>query len=420
MLLNRRGWSNFLSCRVLRAGVGVPGLRRDAGAPPRRRARWPATTAATASRCPGPAASCGSVSVARHGAGTEQLERELEALVAPASRCSGSTPTSRGRRRRGAGAAPLRRRRRPACSWAPRWWPRATTSRTSRWAWCWTPTPRCASPTSAPRSARSRWWPSWRAAAAAAPRGGRVMVQALDPDARALRHAAATTPTASWRASSSAARRCGYPPYGHLIRVVCSSPEPGPELAAAEAVRERIDAAGVPVLGPGAAVPPRRGASARSSWSRRASATPAIAAVRAAVEAVAAERAHAARQLRGRRRPAVARSAVTALGGRTQVPHGRPRPSSRERRGRGRRARRPARPRGGGPPRGRDVVHPPLRRPRPQEPRHAGRPLRRRAARPGRADGGPHARRPRRGPGRAAARASRSGCWSTGSAPTLR
>ena len=42
VLLNRRGWSNFLSCRSLRARVGVPRLRRDArAAPGRRRDRLP-------------------------------------------------------------------------------------------------------------------------------------------------------------------------------------------------------------------------------------------------------------------------------------------------------------------------------------------------------------------------------------------
>ena len=51
LLLNRRGWSNFLTCRDLREGVGVPAVRRRAGAAPRRAGASPATTAATASGC---------------------------------------------------------------------------------------------------------------------------------------------------------------------------------------------------------------------------------------------------------------------------------------------------------------------------------------------------------------------------------
>ena len=67
-------------------------------------------------------------------------------------------------------------------------------------------------------------------------RGGRVIVQALDPDARALRHAAAPRRrAASSRTSCRGARRSRYPPYGHLIRVVCSAAEPGPEHEAADA-----------------------------------------------------------------------------------------------------------------------------------------------------------------------------------------
>ena len=42
VLLNRRGWSNFLTCKTLREGVGVPELRRRARPAPRRaRARLP-------------------------------------------------------------------------------------------------------------------------------------------------------------------------------------------------------------------------------------------------------------------------------------------------------------------------------------------------------------------------------------------
>ena len=82
VLLNRRGWSNFLSCRscarvwecpncdvtlVLHRGLSEMACHHCGhreGAP---------------QVCP----DCGSASVARHGAGTEQLERELEELVAP-------------------------------------------------------------------------------------------------------------------------------------------------------------------------------------------------------------------------------------------------------------------------------------------------------------------------------------------------
>ena len=82
-----------------------------------------------------------------------------------------------------------------------------------------------------------------------------------------------------------------YPPYGHLIRVVCSAANAGPELAAATEVRELVAAAGVPALGPAPLF--RRQARWRVQLVVRSrDREPAIAAVRAAVERVAGAREH--------------------------------------------------------------------------------------------------------------------------------
>ena len=79
----------------LRARVDVPELRGRARAPSRRRPASPAITAATAGAAPSRCEECGSVAVARHGAGTESVEEELrEAFGDRSFRCSGSTPTS--------------------------------------------------------------------------------------------------------------------------------------------------------------------------------------------------------------------------------------------------------------------------------------------------------------------------------------
>jgi primosomal protein N' len=80
-----------------------------------------------------------------------------------------------------------------------------------------------------------------------------------------------------------------YPPFGNLIRVVCSSEEAGPEIAAAEALRERI--AEVPVLGP-APLFRRQGRHRSQLVIKSPQRAPAIAAVRAAVQAVAGNRPH--------------------------------------------------------------------------------------------------------------------------------
>jgi primosomal protein N' (replication factor Y) len=123
--------------------------------------------------------------------------------------------------------------------------------------------------------------------------GGRVIVQALDPEARALSHAAAHDSTAFLADELPRREVFAYPPYGHLIRVVCSAEEAGPEHKAAAAVRERVEAAGVPVLGPAPLF--RRQARWRAQLVIRSrEREPAIAAVRAAVEAVAGDRRHAA------------------------------------------------------------------------------------------------------------------------------
>src|SRR5213076_367031 len=64
--------------------------------------------------------------------------------------------------------------------------------------------------------------------------GGRVIVQALDPEARALRHAAAHDSEGFLAGELERRRLLRYPPFAHLIRVVCSCDAPGPEVEAAE------------------------------------------------------------------------------------------------------------------------------------------------------------------------------------------
>jgi len=122
-------------------------------------------------------------------------------------------------------------------------------------------------------------------------RGGRVIVQALEPEARALRYAADHDSSGFLEGELPRREAFAYPPYGHLIRVVFAAEEHGPENAAAEAVRELVAAAGVPVLGPAPLF--RRQARHRAQLVVRSrEREPAIAAVRDAVEAVAADRAH--------------------------------------------------------------------------------------------------------------------------------
>ena len=147
VLLNRRGWSNFLTCRSCGRAWECPSC--DVTLVMHRSDRLLAChhcghREGVPARCP----DCGSVSIARHGTGTERLEAELDVGL-PVFRLDAdvgdpATVLARFEARRGG-------------SWSgPRWSPRATTSPTSASASCSTPTRRCASPTSAPRSGRSR------------------------------------------------------------------------------------------------------------------------------------------------------------------------------------------------------------------------------------------------------------------------
>jgi primosomal protein N' (replication factor Y) len=290
VLLNRRGWSNFLSCRGCGQVWDCPNcdvtlvMHHSAG-------EIACHHCGHREPVPGACGVCGSVSVARHGTGTEQLERELEALVAPLPvfRLDSDVAANAGvgavlRRFDAAPAGVLVGTQMVAKGHD---FPAVTlgvvldADATLRF-----PDYRAEERTFAlvsqlaGRSGRGE-------------RGGRVIVQALDPDARPLLHARAHD-AAGFLAGELARRAAlSYPPHGHLVRVVCSSTEAGPELAAAEALRERVAAAGVPVLGP-APLFRRQGRHRAQLAIRSRDREPAIAAVALAVEVVATDRSHGA------------------------------------------------------------------------------------------------------------------------------
>jgi primosomal protein N' (replication factor Y) len=119
-------------------------------------------------------------------------------------------------------------------------------------------------------------------------RGGRVIVQALDPEARALRHAAAHDSEGFLAGELERRRLLRYPPFGQLIRVVCSCAEQGPEADAAEAVRAAIDLDDAAVLGP-APLFRLKGRERSQLVVKGVDRAASVAAVRAAVEGVVAE-----------------------------------------------------------------------------------------------------------------------------------
>ncbi len=286
VLLNRRGWSNFLSCRECAQVWECPHCDVTLVL---HRAQSELACHHCGHREPVPRScpDCGSVSVARHGTGTEQLEGALEELVAPLPvfRLDSDVAAAEGvasvlRRFEAAPAGVLVGTQMVAKGHD---FPDVTlgvvldADATLRF-----PDFRAEERTFAlvaqlaGRSGRG-------------PQGGRVIVQALDPQARALALAARHDSDTFLAGELERRELLGYPPHGHLIRVVCSAAEPGPELEAARAVRERIATAGVPVLGP-APLFRRQGRHRVQLVVRSRERIEAIAAVRDAVEAVAGER----------------------------------------------------------------------------------------------------------------------------------
>jgi primosomal protein N' (replication factor Y) (superfamily II helicase) len=80
--------------------------------------------------------------------------------------------------------------------------------------------------------------------------GGRVLVQTLAPDARSIVQASRHDADAFLNEELDRRRALGYPPFGSLIRVVCAAAEAGEALAVATAFRDRLSIDGIAALGP--------------------------------------------------------------------------------------------------------------------------------------------------------------------------
>jgi primosomal protein N' (replication factor Y) len=290
VLLNRRGWSNFLTCRSCGKVWECPQcdvalvLHRAQGAIACHHCghREPVPQ-----RCD----ACGSLAVARYGAGTERVEHELrEALEVPVFRLDADTAGAKD-------AVPELLARFDA---APAGLLLGTQMVAKGHDF---PDVTLGVVLDADSTLR---FPDFRAEertfalvaqlagrSGRGPRGGRVVVQALDPAARALGYAAEHDAEGFLAEELQRREALSYPPFGSLIRVVCSAEEEGPELAASEAIRQRLATAGVPALGP-APLFRRQGKHRAQLLVRSRERAPAIAAVRDAVDAVAGDRAHSA------------------------------------------------------------------------------------------------------------------------------
>jgi primosomal protein N' (replication factor Y) len=250
VLLNRRGWSNFLSCRacgrvwtcpecdvalVLHLAAGSVSCHHCG-----HRARVP-------ERCP----DCGSTTLARHGTGTERLEHVLmEALGEPgfpvfrldADVVSAKDGAGRTLERFDAAPAGLLVGTQMVAKGHD--FPEVTlgivldADQTLRFP---------------DFRAEERTFSLVTQLAGRAGRGdagGRVLVQTLAPGARAIKLAARHDAEGFLAGELARRRALGYPPFSSLIRVVCSSPDAADAHAAAAELRALIAPPGAQVLGP--------------------------------------------------------------------------------------------------------------------------------------------------------------------------
>jgi primosomal protein N' (replication factor Y) len=300
VLLNRRGWSNFLSCRSCGLVWSCPDcdvalvLHRAAG-------RLECHHCGHREPVPAGCRSCGSTAVARHGAGTERLQHELAALLDdgafPVFRLDADVLGGAGRDGEAGPAAVL-----GAFEAAPAGILIGTqmVAKGHDFAGVGLGLVLDADATLRFPDFRSeeRMFALVAQLAGRIGRGGSgmVLVQTTAPEARAIVHAARHDSGGFIAGELERRRALGYPPFSHLIRVVTAAEGRERTLAAARDLRAQmlpaLDPAATSVLGPASLFRLRgreRHALLVKSSDRRA----AVAAVGEAVRRVAGDRAHA-------------------------------------------------------------------------------------------------------------------------------
>ncbi|HEV7807993.1 MAG TPA: primosomal protein N' [Solirubrobacteraceae bacterium] len=282
VLLNRRGWSNFVDCRTCGHAWMCPQCD-VALVLHRSRAQLSCHHCGHRERVPARCGECGSVSVARHGAGTERLEHDLTQIGHEVFRLDADV----------ADAGAVLRRFEAA--------PRGILVGTQMVAKGHDfPDVTLAVVVDADGTLR---FPDFRAEertfalvtqlagrAGRGPAGGRVLVQTLSPDAASI--VAAAHHDADGFLASELARRAAlrYPPFSHLIRIVVSAPELGAMRDAAQAVRAQLgEIEAAQVLGP-APLFRLRGRERAQLVIKAGDRAGAVHAAGAAVDAVAADR----------------------------------------------------------------------------------------------------------------------------------
>jgi primosomal protein N' (replication factor Y) len=298
VLLNRRGWSNFLSCRSCGRVWSCPDC--DV-ALVLHRAEGNVACHHCGHREPAPArcVDCGSTAVARHGAGTERVQHELAATLD-----DGSFPVFRldadvagaGGVEDGVGAVLRRFETAPAGVLIGT--QMVAKGHDFRDVTLGVVLDADATLRFPDFRAEERTFALIAQLAGRVGRGGegRVLVQSIAPEARSIEHAARHDSDGFLAGELQRRETLRYPPFSHLIRIVCAAVDPTPARAAADALRERLRSLppgpGSSVLGP-ASLFRLRGRERQVLVVKTAERRPAVHAVGEALRRVAAAREHA-------------------------------------------------------------------------------------------------------------------------------
>jgi primosomal protein N' (replication factor Y) len=283
VLLNRRGWSNFVDCRSCGHAWMCPQcdvalvLHRAQG-------RLACHHCGHRERTPQRCVKCGSMSVARHGAGTERLEHDLAAIGHEVFRLDADVPD----------AGALLRRFEAA--------PQGILVGTQMVAKGHDfPDVTLGVVVDADGTLR---FPDFRAEertfalvaqlagrAGRGPGGGRVLVQTMSPGAPSIAAAAEHDADGFLRGELARREALRYPPFSHLIRIVCSGADGAAVAGAAGALRAALGTIpSAQLLGP-APLFRLRGRERAQLVVKAGDRAVAVAAAGAAVAAVAGERA---------------------------------------------------------------------------------------------------------------------------------
>jgi primosomal protein N' (replication factor Y) (superfamily II helicase) len=242
VLLNRRGWSNFLSCRSCGRVWSCPDC--DV-ALVLHRAHGHVACHHCGYREPAPArcGDCGSTAVARHGAGTERVQHELSATLD-----DGSFPVFRldadvaGAGGEDDGVGAVLRRFEAASSGVLIGTQMVAKGHDFRDVTLGVVLDADATLRFPDFRAEERTFALIAQLAGRVGRGGegRVLVQSIAPEARSIVHASQHDSDGFLAGELERREALRYPPFAHLIRIVCAAVDPSVARAAADALRERL------------------------------------------------------------------------------------------------------------------------------------------------------------------------------------